>query len=137
MYAVGLNQVFDMFAPDPHSVDGWFVVAGTLADGRVVDMMTGESVSFEKPRSVSESYGSMLWMSQLISFWYPGPSDPAASARYLARAWNRHHSASEQVRTIEIHMMSYETGAHGAHTAVVRTSVWSEAVGWAAGRRRE
>jgi predicted DCC family thiol-disulfide oxidoreductase YuxK len=38
----GLDQRWNMFSPDPPSVDGWIQVAGKQLDGTVIDMNTGK-----------------------------------------------------------------------------------------------
>lgn len=39
---VGLDQRWNMFSPDPPTVDGWIQVAGKQLDGTVIDMSTGK-----------------------------------------------------------------------------------------------
>jgi hypothetical protein len=106
MFTIGINQTWDMFSPNPQTIDGWFVVVGTMRDGTTVNLMNGESpAGYDKPADVANSYGCRLWMSYLISFWYEGSSDPEAFARYLGEHWNARHPRDEQFETVEIDMM--------------------------------
>lgn len=46
MMLLGLNQKWDMFAPRPVVEDGWYVIDGTLRNGRHVDLFrNGAEVS--------------------------------------------------------------------------------------------
>ncbi|MGA2231067.1 MAG: HTTM domain-containing protein [Tepidisphaeraceae bacterium] len=104
--ATGISQMWDMFAPDPNTTDGWFVVAGTLHNGQTVDLMTGASpVSYDRPASVAGTFKSTLWMSYLSSFWTPGASSPDLFTTYLGKTWNEHHSGGERIDTIEFSAM--------------------------------
>ncbi len=126
-YTIGLNQRWDMFAPNPQNVDGWFVVCGTLRNGQTVDLMSGASpVCFDRPSCVADSYQSQIWMCYLISYWSDGASNPEAFARYLGTGWNESHSADEQVASIEIDMMYEEIGPGPSRSDTTRTIVWTQ-----------
>jgi len=102
--AMGLQQFFNMFAPDPQTQDGWLVVRGWLQNGRQVDLRTGASpANLAKPDSVAETYGDERMASWLIDLEF----DEYASCReeylrYMARQWNQNHSAAEQVKAAEL-----------------------------------
>src|SRR6185503_12592868 len=50
----GLDQLWNMFAPFPAKDDGWYVVPGTLRDGKQIDVFRGgKEVSFDKPAYAS------------------------------------------------------------------------------------
>lgn len=102
----GMEQCWDMFAPDPHTTDGWFVISGRLHNGENINLFTGKAATFDKPACVADSYRNQLWMSYLISFWQPGSSNPSALARHLGSQWNRSHPYAQQVECVEIDMMS-------------------------------
>lgn len=46
----GLAQSWAMFAPEPLYYDSWFIVAGTLSDGRVLDLRTDAPPGAARPR---------------------------------------------------------------------------------------
>jgi len=123
-YTIGLNQTWDMFSPDPQSNDGWIVVAGTLRNGQIVDLMSGAPVSYEKPAWVPGSYKTQLWMSYLISFWTPDSSKPDNFARYIVRTWNQSHPPDQRVDSIQIDMMAETVEAGPAKSDAVRTPVY-------------
>lgn len=91
-----LEQKWDMFAPTPLIYDGWYVVEGTLVDGRKVDMTNrGTGIpelgpaSFDKPADVASMYADQKWRKYLVNltgeqfvplrFWY---------ASWVCRQWN-------------------------------------------------
>jgi hypothetical protein len=102
----GMEQCWDMFAPDPHTTDGWFVISGRLHNGETINLFTGKAATFDKPACVADSYRNQLWMSYLISFWQPGSSNPSALARHLGTQWNQGHPYLQQVECVEIDMIS-------------------------------
>jgi hypothetical protein len=125
---IGVSQMWDMFAPDPNTTDGWFVVAGTLHNGQTVDLMTGaRPVSYDRPVWVAGTFKSTLWMSYLSSFWTPGASSPELFTTYLGNTWNEHHSGGERLDTIEFSAM-VETVTLDPNKADARRSlIWVQA----------
>ncbi|HVT79722.1 MAG TPA: HTTM domain-containing protein [Phycisphaerae bacterium] len=126
VYTIGLNQTWDMFSPDPQSTDGWIIVAGTLRNGSVVDLMSGEPVTYEKPQWVPASYHSTLWMSYFLSFWSPGSSKPDSFAQYICKSWNDRHPRDQWVQSIEIDMMGETIEVGPTRSEVVRTVVYQQ-----------
>lgn len=61
MEAFGLAQLWSMFAPAPNPDDGWFIAPARLADGRVIDLLTGEVPRYGKPASAREMFGTERW----------------------------------------------------------------------------
>jgi len=104
---LGLDQMWGMFAPYPLRDDGWYVVVGTLADGRQVDLFRdGREVSWQKPELVSAMYKNERWRKYLMNLWRKDhASHRLLYARYLARDWNSRHSAGEQVQRVELYFM--------------------------------
>ncbi len=50
LYNAGLVQSWAMFAPEPLYYDSWFILAGTLSDGRVLDLRTDAPPGEARPR---------------------------------------------------------------------------------------
>jgi hypothetical protein len=105
--AVGLDQMWNLFAPYPLKDDGWYVIVGTLADGRQVDLFRdGQPVRWEKPELISAMYKNARWRKYLMNLWRKDHADHRLRyARYLCRDWNECHGASEQVESIEMYFM--------------------------------
>ena len=104
-FTLRIDQYWIMFAPSPVSEDGWFVVPGQLADGRIVDVFRdGAPVSWDRPESVANSYINRRWRRYL---WTVTRSDSAAYrkyfAGYLCREWDRRHA--EVLESLDIILM--------------------------------
>jgi len=129
--SVGLDQTWNMFAPQPHTIDGWFIVEGTTRDGKTINLIDGSSpVSFDRPASVCQSYKSQLWMSYLISFWWPDRcSSPELFASYIGTRWNREHpNRDDQFSTVDIYMMTEYVDTDGDGNPVKSGNVAQELV---------
>jgi hypothetical protein len=125
---LGLNQNFNMFAPDPQTDDGWYVICGTLADGRTVDAFTGASpADFSHPKSVAETYRGPRWTSILIQLMYPDAEaylEPLAL--YLGNEWNRAHSGGERMVQLQIIFMSERNAPHHTREPLEQDLLWTE-----------
>jgi len=78
------SERWDMFAPEPLSVDGWYVVPGTLASGERVDAFRGGPVSWDRPPNLASTYPSDRWRKYLANV-YRGDARAADFARALCR----------------------------------------------------
>jgi hypothetical protein len=128
MVAVGLDQRFDMFAPDPQTDDGWFVMRGTLANGETADVFSGaRPATLDKPPSVVATYCGQRWGAVLIAVGYPGAdSHLAALARHLGEEWNRTHAADERLTMLEIIVMSQYVDQPHHQTEPEAVLLWTQ-----------
>jgi hypothetical protein len=98
----GLDQVWNMFAPFPAKDDGWYVVPGTLRNGKQVDLFRGgKPVTFNKPNYASLEYKNHRWRKYTELMRKRAVLQPAY-ASYLCREWNRSHQGSEMLDSLEI-----------------------------------
>jgi hypothetical protein len=126
-FTIGLNQMWDMFAPDPATNDGWIVVAGTLRNGQSVDLMSGQSpVSFDKPPNVAGSYQSQIWMAYLGYYLSDDPPNAELFARYLRLTWDERHTGDQRLQSIEIDAMEQNVEPDFTRTPVERELVWQQ-----------
>jgi predicted DCC family thiol-disulfide oxidoreductase YuxK len=105
-----LEQQWNMFAPAPGRLDGWFVVRGYTAQGMVVDVLSGRpsEPNWDRPRYVSQTYTSYRWRKYLIGI----PSDKSrapAYAEYLCRAWNASRSGGFHLARLEMYFNAERT----------------------------
>lgn len=87
----GLNQRWGMFSPAPATVFGWQSIEGHLADGSVVDLLTGGLYPpghyRREPRWIDQRWEEYQIMTMLNSF----GSHPAAFLHVVVGEWNARH----------------------------------------------
>ncbi len=67
---LSLHQSWDLFAPDPNREDGYWVIAGQLEGGEMVDVAGGGGpLNFEKPALPSQFYGGSRWLQYYLRVW--------------------------------------------------------------------
>ncbi len=83
-----MNHVWNMFAPYPSRMDGWYILASELDDGRTIDLLrNGKPVDWSKPENVSEifpNYRHRKYLTSLVRKDTPKP--------LLARFVHYHHT---------------------------------------------
>ncbi len=108
-----LNQRWRVFVNTDNTVQGWFIVAGHLKDGRAVDLTQGlPTVSLERPRHYAETLPNNNWRiywskvaQQRFAVWRPYLAD------YYCNQWNTTADTSLPLASVEvIHMaeMAYD-----------------------------
>jgi hypothetical protein len=108
-YALGLEQRFDLFAPKPTIIDGWFVTVATLDDGSQVDLLQdGAMVRWEKPEMLSARYPNGHWGAYM--FFLKEPKEAATIHRpfyveYLKRAWRQRYGGQKKIRKVELYLV--------------------------------
>ncbi len=125
---LGLDQQFDMFGTDPQTDDGWFVLCGTMADGRTVDAFTGVSpANFSHPDWVPATYRDQRWAALLVQLWYPGAQGYLEPfALYVGRDWNRTHSGNERMVSLQVNFMWEGIGPAHTREPLDRVVLWTE-----------
>lgn len=113
VYLLRLDQSWDMFSPYPPKTDGWFVIPGTLQDGREVELWTGQrGVRWEKPLSIAAQYPNDRWWKFMENI-YPVERERevalAAYAGYVCRDWNARHDGPEQLEIFQVFYMEETT----------------------------
>ena len=107
-----LDQSWSIFAPAPPRDDGWHVISGRLKDGRKINVLNGDSLSWEKPTRKQRNtlYKNMQWRTYFINLnrsigrkLYPYYS------QYLCRDWNSQHQGNKQLESFEIFFMKERT----------------------------
>jgi hypothetical protein len=100
VFALQLNQQWNMFAPSPMKDDGWFIVDANLEGGVKWDILNNKPINFNKPQNVQNTFPSSQWRKFLVNLridhndtyklWF---------GRYLCRRWKDAHPIS--------HLLSY------------------------------
>lgn len=94
-----LDQMWSMFAPYPSTSDGWWVIVGTLEDGREIDLFNHRDiVTFEKPAYVAAQYPTQRWRKFLdVVSRHNNPALNDRVAEYFARRYNEAHPEGPRV----------------------------------------
>ena len=135
-HVLRIDQTWRMFSMIPYPIrdDGWFVLPGTLKDGRSVELWTGRrEVSWEKPHNVSALYPNDRWWKYTENI-YPYLEEGreaalAAWAGYLCRDWNARHDGQEQLETLEIFFMQEMTLPDYQPPGIEKKRLWTHACG--------
>lgn len=106
------EQSWDMFAPVPPGVDGWFVAPGATTNGQQVDALASEPLSWDRPSELASTYPSARWRKYLLGL-RAGGTEPhrAALAGYLCQRWNRSHD--DGLRQVELVFVAESTRLDG------------------------
>jgi len=121
---LGLDQLWNMFAPFPAKDDGWYVIPGKLRNGAAVDLFrAGRSVDYTKPNYASLEYKNHRWrkyMELLRKREYLQP----VYGRYLCRLWNQSHRSGETLEELEIIYVLEWTQPAAEYSPIEKQSVY-------------
>ncbi len=119
-----LDQRWNMFAPKPNYVSGWYAAEAELPDGSKVDPMRGgQPFTLDRPDVVAATYPDSRWRKFLVNLSLPrGESCRQAFASYLERRWDRGHPASQSMMHLTVYFMWQEIASPRGNTPV-RTTV--------------
>jgi hypothetical protein len=126
--ALGLEQGWDMFSPQPMAEDGWYVVPGLLENGRSVDVYNDRDapVSWERPPFIIDTYRNDRWQCYL---WNLRDHDHARYllpyGRYLCRRWNRDRQGGERLKSFDIVLMSKPVPRPPQTLKIDKVVLWS------------
>ncbi|MFB6311184.1 MAG: HTTM domain-containing protein [Salinirussus sp.] len=119
LHLTRMDQYWNMFAPDPLSVDGWLVAPGVLANGSRVDAFHGGSVEWDRPPDVSATFPSARWRKYITRLWRYGSPHRDLFASYLCDRWNRRHDVRlRNVTAVYVEQPVRADGTHGSTTRV-------------------
>ncbi|MEO5863308.1 MAG: DCC1-like thiol-disulfide oxidoreductase family protein, partial [Burkholderiales bacterium] len=103
---LALNQKWNMFAPTPSVVDGWYVVRGETRAGTAVDVLrnrVGEP-NFTRPKDLASEYPNYRWRKYLTRLAFaPNKALRASFARYLCRSWDQGKPESDRLASVKIY----------------------------------
>ena len=120
------DQYWSMFAPNPMTIDGWYVAPVSTHGGGTVDLLRGGApYDPGKPSHVSGTFLSDRWKEYLMTLSDLG--DPAQYweqvARYLIKRYHTHHPDPIDEETLSISYMMERTVSDG-ELPPVREPVW-------------
>lgn len=98
-----LDQHWNMYAPNPSMVDGWFQADATLVDGTHLDLITGRRPTTKKPKDVPGIYGSLRWNKYMHGIWAPEQGRKRiAYLRWRCASYNAKAAASEKATEVTL-----------------------------------
>lgn len=124
-----IDQLWNMFAPHPLKDDGWMVVEGTLADGRMLNVLKpGQSLGFDKPHQLSQTHENLRWHTYLgrlsekefapQRLWF---------GKYLCRNWNADklvENRDQRLLRFKMHYIFERTPPPGQQAQTERQLLW-------------
>ena len=121
-----IDQIWNMFAPEPSHRDGWFVYPGKLEDGTEVDVLKpGEPLSWDRPPYLSETYENLGWHSyrwRITDKQYNG--NLLYYGKYLCREWNWNAKPGKHLLTFDMDLLEELSPPPGGETRVERRVIW-------------
>lgn len=104
--SLNIYQRWNMFAPRPTKVDGWYVIKGWLEDGRTVDLhkMRVGKTTFDKPEYVADYYGNYRWRKYLTNLSRRKNNRYRKYyGRYLCYKWNDTYGQEGRLKDLTIY----------------------------------
>jgi hypothetical protein len=99
---------WNMFAPEPLSVDGWFVAPGETESGERVDAYSQSSFTWDRPSDLDETFPSARWRKYITTLWRDdGDTLNRGFAGYLCERWNATHD--DGLRNVSLYYVTEET----------------------------
>lgn len=104
--ALHIDQAWTMFSV-PLYDSGWYVVSGSLLNGKHVDLFDdGKKITWKKPKTVSHTFGNDRWRKYMTNIWWKENYKLRPYyGRYLCHSWNSQHSGLEQLKSVKIFFM--------------------------------
>lgn len=100
-WAVDLaDYSWTLFAPQPPTADGWYVVPATLASGDRVDLLHLSPVTWDRPPDVADAYPSTLWHRYLSELRHGTETEYRYLAAYLCRRGAAHYGVPVKSLTV-------------------------------------
>ncbi len=124
-----IDQLWNMFAPYPLKDDGWIVVEGTLANGKIINVLKPAiPVSFDKPYQLSQTHENLRWHTYLgrltenefapHRLWF---------GKYLCRSWNADklvENRDQRLLRFKLHFIVERTPPPGQVAQTERQVLW-------------
>lgn len=97
-------QEWSMFAPGPPLRTRWVLVEGELADGRRIDLFTGDASSFERPEQLSEKLRTARWRKYFGNVAREDTQEQLPwTLAWLCRTWNERQTGPDQAAVVRLY----------------------------------
>lgn len=127
MFTLQLNQGWAMFAPHPQRSDGYWVMDGTLKNGKKWDALNDKEVNFERPADMYATYKSEDWRKFQDNLQASRDEKYLlAFGKYLCRTWNNNHFDGESLNTFQLYFMQeFTKGPKEPPAQVEKIQLWN------------
>ena len=123
-----LDQKWDMFAPNPLTYDGYYVVVGQLRDKREINVIHPDRpVTFSQPENIADQYKNERWRKYLMNLSLNENTEYRLYyGRYLCRSWNAGRSNYDPNTLIrfDIFFMAHQNSIQHPPTGFNRDLLW-------------
>ncbi|MFB6229648.1 MAG: hypothetical protein ABEL04_00705, partial [Salinibacter sp.] len=110
---VRIDQKWGMFAPYPLKVDGWYVLSGSLKNGKTVPLFFDETSvrdPTDKPGDVSSMYPTQRWRKYLMNVRRSEFSEQRPHfAKWLCERWNTRHDSTRRLSSVDMYFIEEKT----------------------------
>jgi hypothetical protein len=117
-----------MFAPNPLTYDGWYVIEGRLHDGRPVNVLhPHQLVSYQQPASIADQYENERWRKYMMNLSLSENTDYRLYyGRYLCRSWNDGRPSYDPTLLIsfDIYFMAHQNSIKHPPAPFSRDLLW-------------
>ena len=119
-----LDQKWNMFAPFPLTDDGWYIVLGTLSNGRGVDLLRGAvPVISVKPAIISATFNNHRWRKYAMNLRRDEYEDfRKYLAKYLCDVWKERL----ELRSVDVIFMSETSQPEGGPVTVEKQTLYHQ-----------
>lgn len=127
VHVLRIDQRWAMFAPQPSSEGGWFVIPGELKDGTQVDVLRRleQPVDFSLPRDVFETYANIRWRKYLTNLRDRNRKEHRLYyGKWLCRSWNEHRDEAKKLASFDIIFMRMRSVLPGQEGTPERQVLW-------------
>jgi hypothetical protein len=125
---LAVDQRWDMFAPNPLTYDGWYVIEGKLRDGARVNVLHPQNpVTYEKPASIADQYKDERWRKYLMNLSLSQYENYRLYyGRYLCRSWNtgRWPKDSGALSSFDIYFMGRQNSIADPNKPYSKDLLW-------------
>jgi len=127
--ATALWQSWNMFAPIPMRVDGWFVMDAQIRSGKHIDILNDkDQVSYARPKMLNDNYKNERWQKWLLNMWVEQKKPYLRSwGGYYCKCWNeKYKNTNKELESFSIYFMKEMVPPPGQERAPAqKISVWN------------
>jgi hypothetical protein len=107
MLMAQLDQRWNMFAPKPNYIRGWYVAQADLEDGSQVDLMKGgQPFSWKRPDIIATTYPDFRWRKYLVNLGQARfERYRQGLAAYLRWRWDGAHDAVSRIKRLTVYFV--------------------------------